>query len=412
MKSGYSDMRCGLIGEKLGHSFSKIIHERLADYSYELTELEKENVGEFVKSGHFDAFNVTIPYKKTVMPYLDIISPEARAIGAVNTIVKKDGQLFGYNTDYFGFSYMLEKSGIDVKGKKALVLGNGGAAATVKSVLSDMEVRELAVLSSKENTPKNLSIHKDAQIIVNATPVGMYPNNGKTPVDLSLFPECIGVLDLIYNPALTRLLLDAKQRNIPCIGGLSMLVAQAVRAFELFTADAAEEGICERIIKDIENQTKNIILIGMPGCGKTTVGRLIAKKLDRPFFDADGVFTKTYEKTPRDVICEDGEDAFREMEHKIAAELGKASGAVISCGGGVVTRDYNYDVLHQNGTLVFLERALDKLSTKGRPISSANGVEALYNSRIGSYRRFADVRVSSTEIPEKTAELIIEKLGL
>ena len=412
MKIGYSDMRCGLIGEKLGHSFSKIIHQYLADYPYELAELEKDQVGDFVRSGHFDAFNVTIPYKKTVIPYLDVLSPEAKKLGAVNTVVKKDGILTGYNTDYFGFSYMLERSKIEVKNKKALILGNGGAAATVKAVLSGRGVRELVTLASKENTPENIRRHGDSEIIVNATPVGMYPNNGSTPVDLSFFPKCSGVLDLIYNPALTRLLLDARSADIPCTGGLSMLVAQAARAFELFTGDSAEDGICEKIIREIENQTKNIILIGMPGCGKTTVGKLIAKKLDRPFFDADGVFTQTYEKTPRDVIITDGEDAFREMEHKIAAELGKKSGAVISCGGGVVTRDYNYDVLHQNGTLVFLERALDKLSTKGRPISAANGVEALYNSRIDAYIRFADLRVSSTEIPEKTAELIIKKLGI
>ena len=413
MKSGYSHMKCGLLGEKLGHSFSPMIHENLADYSYELIELEEGQVGDFVRSGKLDAFNVTIPYKKTVMPFLDVISAEAQAIGAVNTVVRgADGKLYGYNTDYFGFSHMLDISGIQVKGKKAMVFGTGGASATVCAVLRDRGVRELVIIAIEDNTPENLARHKDTEIIVNATPVGMYPKNGASPVDLSLFPSCQGVLDVIYNPSRTKLLLDAEGRGIPAVNGLPMLVAQAAKAFEFFTGDKAENGICERITKKIENDTKNIILIGMPGCGKSTVGKLVAQRLGRKFFDADEVFEKTYEVSPAEVIRAEGEETFRQMEHRIAEELGKLSGNVFACGGGVVTRDMNYNALHQNGTVIFLERALDKLATKGRPLSQKNGVEALYNARIDAYIRFSDLRIKSTEIPHKTAELIIQALGI
>lgn len=412
MKTGYSHMKCGLLGERLGHSFSPMIHNHLTDYSYELAEIAPHMVEDFVRNGKLDAFNVTIPYKKTVMPFLDAISPEAEVIGAVNTVVRRDGKLYGYNTDYFGFCHMLDISGINVEGKKAMVFGTGGASATVCAVLRARGVGELVVISIEDNTPETLAKHKDTQIIVNATPVGMYPKNGATPVDLSLFEDCCGVLDVVYNPAKTRLILDAENRGIPAVNGLPMLVAQAVKAFEFFTGDTAESDACERITRIIEKQTKNIILIGMPGCGKSTVGRRLAERLGRPFHDADKVFTETYEITPAEVISAEGEETFRQMEHRIAEELGKLSGTVIACGGGVVTREYNYDALHQNGTIIFLERDLDKLSTKGRPLSQTTGVEALYNARFDAYVRFADIRVKSTEIVEKTTDLIIEMLGL
>ena len=411
MKTGYSHLKCGLIGEKLGHSFSLMIHEELADYPYELIELTPCEVGDFVRSSDLDAYNVTVPYKKTVMPFLDHISPEAKAIGAVNTIVRtKNGELYGYNTDHFGFSYMLDVSKISVKDKKVIVFGTGGASATVCTVLRERGVRALTVIGSKDNNDDGLKDHYDAEIIINTTPVGMYPKNGASPVDLSMFPLCEGVLDVIYNPAKTKLLLDAEKRGIPHINGLSMLVAQAVKAFEFFTGDTADYGVCVTIIKHLEFNTKNIILIGMPGCGKSTVGKLIAEKLSRPFYDADKVFEEAFHKTPADVIRADGEEAFRRMEHEVVEKLGKLSGAVIATGGGVVTREYNYDSLHQNGTLVFLERDLKKLPTKGRPLSVANSLESLYEARIDAYRRFADVTVKSTEIPNDTADLIISMI--
>ena len=405
-----SQLKCGLIGEHLGHSFSPLIHGYLADYSYDLVELTPDELGDFTASNKLDAYNVTIPYKKTIMPYLDVISPEALAIGAVNTVVRKGDQLYGYNTDYFGFCYMLDSSGIDVKGKKALILGAGGAAATVCAVLRDRGAAEFVTLSSKENTPENVKRHADAEIVINATPVGTYPNNLVSPVDLTIFPKLCGVLDVIYNPTRTALLLQAEQLGIPYINGLPMLVAQAVKAFELFTDTQAKDSACERIIEKIRFDTENIILIGMPGSGKSTAARIIAEKLSRPLFDSDGVFCEKYGRTPADVITSDGEEAFRDMESDVIKELGKKSGAVIACGGGVVTKERNYSPLHQNGTIVFLERALENLSKKGRPLSASCSIEELYNSRIDAYNAFADIKVNSTEIPDKTADLIIETI--
>lgn len=406
-------MRCGLIGEHLGHSFSKIIHAEITDYSYELRELTPDSVGDFVKNGGFNAFNVTIPYKKTVMPFLDRISPEAQRIGAVNTVVRRsDGTVDGYNTDYFGFDGMLNASGIDPKGKKAVVLGNGGASLTVQAVLSDREARETVVVDmGLENNYDNIHKHFDADIIVNATPVGMYPNNGKSLVNIDDFKNCVGVLDVIYNPSKTALLLDAERHGIKHINGLYMLVAQAVKAYEFFTGDTAEAGIIEKITAKIERDTKNIVLIGMPGCGKSTVGEILAKKTDREFFDADTEFTKMHGITPAEAINTLGEDKFREMEHETLAMLGKQSGKVIACGGGAVTREYNYDILHQNGTIVYLWRELALLATGGRPLSQRSSPEALYNARRAAYERFADLKIDSTEIPEKTADEMLSALG-
>lgn len=412
MKRGYKEMRCGLIGEHLGHSFSPQIHAAIADYPYELVELSPEEVGDFVKNGGFDAFNVTIPYKKDVIPFLDSIAPEAQKIGAVNTVVRHtDGTVHGYNTDYFGFDGMLTASGVDVRGKKVLVLGSGGSSVTVQAVLADRGAREIVVIGrSLENNYTNLHLHADAEVIVNTTPVGMYPNNGKSPVALSLFPRCVGVLDVIYNPAKTALLLEAEERGIPYINGLYMLVAQAVKAFEFFTGDVAERGIIETVTRQISKQTQNVILIGMPGCGKSTVGKRLAEKMGRPFYDADIAFTEMHGMTPAEAIPSLGEDRFREMEHEALCELGKMSGAVIACGGGVVTREYNYAPLHQNGVIIYLERELSLLATGGRPLSQKTSPEALYAVRKDAYERFADLRIQSTEVPEQTAETMLNAL--
>jgi len=411
MKQGYQNMKCGLLGEHLGHSFSPIIHKEIADYSYDLVELRPEEVGPYVLSDTLDAYNVTIPYKKTVMPFLDVISPEAQAIGAVNTVVRgKDGKRYGYNTDYFGFDYMIRSAGMEVKGKKAIVFGTGGASATVCAVLRDRGVRELVVIGIEDNTPENLARHADAEIIANATPVGMYPKNGVAPVDLSLFEHCSGVLDVIYNPAKTRLLLDAEARGIPFANGLSMLVAQAVKAFEFFTGDVAEDGVSDAIVQTIARDTHNIILVGMPGCGKSTVGRLLADTLGRPFYDADDEFLAMHGRTPAEVISTEGEDRFRNMEHEVLCELGKRSGTVIATGGGAVTREYNYDPLHQNGVILFLDRDVDKLPTNGRPLSQAKSPAQLYAERIDAYRRFADYEIKSTENPTLTTAAMLDAI--
>ena len=409
MITGFSHLRCGLLGEHLGHSFSPRIYGELVDYSYDLIELPPDQVGEFVRNGGYDAFNVTIPYKQTVIPFLDRVSPEAKAIGAVNTVVRRvDGTLDGYNTDYFGFVGMMNASGIDVKGAKVLVLGNGGASLTLQAALRDRGAGEILVFDLKNALPyEDLAKHTDADVIVNATPVGMYPNNGRSLVDLSLFPHCRGVLDIVYNPGKTALILDAEARAIPCMSGLYMLVAQAAKAMEYVTGKQAEAGAIERITAKIAADTHNIILIGMPGCGKSVVGKAIARRLDRPFHDADEAFTATYGKTPAQVIESEGEDKFRAMEHDVLCELGKKSGAVIACGGGAVTREINYAPLHQNGVIVYLRRALSRLSSKGRPLSQKSSPEALYEARRASYERFADLTMDSTEIVENTAEEII-----
>lgn len=406
-------MRCGLLGEHLGHSFSPLIHGELADYTYDLVERPPEEVEDFVCNGGYDAFNVTIPYKKTVIPFLDKISPEAERIGAVNTVVRRaDGTLEGYNTDYFGFDGMLTASGIEVCGKKALVLGSGGASATVQAVLRDRGARELIIVGrSLENNYDNLDRHADAEVIINTTPVGMYPQNAVSPIDLSMFPHCRGVLDVIYNPARTALVLDAEARGIPAMSGLFMLVGQAVKAFEFFTGDTAEVGAIERITRKIAQQTQNIILIGMPGCGKSTVGKLLAEKTNRPFIDADDEFSVMHGMTPAEAINTLGEDRFREMEHEVLLSLGKESGRVIACGGGVVTREYNYRPLHQNGVIIYLKRELSRLATGGRPLSQRTSPEALYLARKDAYERFADLTVDSTEIPERTAETMLSSLS-
>ena len=397
----YSYLNCGLIGEKLGHSFSVPIHNRLANYSFVLREVEKEKLGDFLRSDELDAFCVTIPYKKDVIPYLEYVSPEAESIGAVNVVVRREGnKLYGYNTDYFGFEYMISSAGVDVKGKKAVVFGNGGASLTVCAVLRDKGIGKLVVIRSADNTPENLKKHSDAEIIVNATPVGMYPNNDASPADLELFPNCKAVLDLIYNPANTRLMQQALKRGIVAVGGLSMLVAQAAKGFEHFTGDPYEEGRIERIIDSIYRWSQNIILIGMPGSGKSSIGTLLAKEYGKDFFDADEEFSRMHGMTPANAITKLGEEVFRDMESEVLCELGKKSGAVIATGGGAVTRERNYAYLHQNGVILLIERELDKLAVDGRPLSQGNSLHDLYEKRKGFYDAFADLRISNSSTPE------------
>ena len=403
MKNGYSQMKCGLLGEHLTHSFSPLIHKMLADYEYKIYDIAPDALEKFVKDSDVDAFNVTIPYKKAVMPFLDEISTEATAIGAVNVVVRKNGKLYGYNTDYFGFSYMLDSAKINVSGKKALLFGNGGAAATIKAVLADRGIGETVIIDKDDNTPENLMRHTDTCLVINASPVGMYPNNRKAVVDLSRFPKCEAVLDIVYNPARTELILQAEALGITAVGGLSMLVAQAARGFEHFTSNTYEEGIIEAIINKICRDTQNIILVGMPSSGKSTVGALLAEKLSRSFFDADVEFKKMHGITPAEAINTLGEPKFREMESATLAELGKISGAVIATGGGAVTREENYPSLHQNGIIVYLKRDLDKLSTEGRPLSQKKGLAELFEKRKAAYERFADITIENNGTPEETA---------
>lgn len=410
MRFGFSDKKCGLLGEKLGHSFSPQIHAMLADYSYRLFEVAPDRLAEFMANDSLDAFNVTIPYKKAVIPCLDELSHEAREIGAVNLVVRKNGKLFGYNTDYFGFEYMLDSAKVSVLDKKAILFGNGGAAAPIKAVLADKGVRDLIIVDRNDNTSEFLLAHSDAQIIINATPVGMYPNNRKSVTDLSLFPNCEAVLDIVYNPVRTELLLSAEERGITAVGGLSMLVAQAVRGFELFTNESAEEGITERILNKLLQDMQNVILIGMPSCGKSTVGKLLADALGKSFYDADEEFFKMHGITPENAINTLGEAEFREMEAKTLASLGKLSSSVIATGGGAVTRKENYPSLHQNGIIIYIKRDLSRLSTDGRPLSKAASLQSLFEARGPLYEAFSDITVENDSTCELCAKGIIDAL--
>ncbi len=399
--------QAGLIGRRLSHSFSPQIHAQLADYKYDLFELEPDEVGTFLQNGKFDATNVTIPYKKDVMPFLAEISEEAQKIGSVNTITRTEKGLKGDNTDYFGFSYMLQKSGIEVKNKKCLVLGSGGASVTVCAVLRDMGAKVLVISRTGENNYDNIAQHKNADVIVNTTPVGMYPNTGVSPVDLSVFDNLSGVLDLIYNPARTQLLLDAQQRNIPCLNGLAMLTAQAKKACELFLNTQIDDSEIDRITNKIAQDSENIILIGMPGCGKSTAGKALAEMTGRQFADTDAVIEQMAGMPIPDIFAKFGEAHFRKLEHEAVCECAKKSGLVLATGGGVIKTKENYDALHQNGRVIWLQRDITLLATDGRPLSQQNGVLKLYEERKPLYEQFCDTAVQCDTDATITAKNIL-----
>lgn len=399
----------GLLGGKLSHSYSPEIHALLADYDYALYECTPEGLEKFVRGGALDGFNVTIPYKIAVMPFCDALSDTACAIGSVNTVVRRpDGTIFGDNTDAFGFEALVRSSSVDVVGKRAVVLGSGGASRTVCAVLAAMGAGDVRVLSrGGKGAYGDLAPYADCEILVNATPVGMFPDNGVSAVSLDAFPRCEAVFDLVYNPARTALMLQAEARGIPCAGGLKMLVAQAKRSAELFTDCAIADAKIERVTAIMARKMQNIILIGMPGSGKTTLGRLVAARLGREFVDCDEYIENTVGTAPAGLITARGEAAFRAVETEALAALSKRSGLVIATGGGAVTRTENYPLLHQNGVIICLERALDALATAGRPLSNSGGLAALYAARAPLYARFADFTVENNGTIDSAAESII-----
>lgn len=405
-------MQCGLLGRKLGHSYSPQIHGCLGDYSYELFEREPEQIGDFLKNGDFTGLNVTVPYKKDVIPYLDALSPLAKKLGAVNTIVRRgDGSLVGHNTDYFGFLTMVRRSGLAVAGKKCLVLGSGGASGTAAAVLEALGATVVVISRSGENNYGNLELHADAAVIVNTTPVGMYPDVGVSPVPLGGFPRLEGVLDVIYNPARTQLLLDAEKRGLVVMNGLLMLVAQAKESAEWFTGAAISDEKIGEIYATLKAQMENIVLIGMPGCGKSTIAACLAEKLRRKAVDADAEIIKLAGKPIPEIFAESGEEGFRELETQVLAELGKQSGLVIATGGGCVTREENYPLLHQNGTIFWLKRDISLLPTEGRPLSQANRLEEMYRIREPMYRRFADHVIGNDGTVADAVEAIMSCSG-
>lgn len=404
----------GLLGEHLAHSFSPAIHRQLGGYDYQLVELSPEQVGPFLCQGQFRGLNVTIPYKKTAMRFCDQLSPAAQRIGSVNTIIKgPDGTLYGDNTDYDGFLYLLRSAGAQIRGKKALVLGSGGASLTVHAVLSDLGVGQAVGISRKgPDNYENLERHQDAELIVNATPVGMYPNVGASPVDLAQFPHCGQVFDLIYNPSRTRFLLDGARRGMLWANGLGMLVAQAKTAAERFLGQTIPDSRVVEITACIERQALNLLLIGMPGCGKTTIGQALARRLGRPLEDIDQHIVANSGCSIPEIFSWEGEESFRSREHQALCQLAKQSGKVIACGGGIVTKRENWDPIRQNSTVIYLRRDLELLPTDGRPVSQFHSLEELYRQRAPLYSQLADLTVDNQGTVEETVDEIIRRLEL
>lgn len=406
-------MKYGLIGEKIGHSFSPQIHGMLASYEYELRPVARDELEEFIESRDFLGLNVTIPYKKAVMPFCDLIDPDAAEIGSVNTLVVKNGRLFGYNTDIQGFIYMVRRSGVVFEGKKIVILGTGGTAMTARAAAKKLGAGEIVHVSrTGENNYSNLSRHADADVLVNTTPVGMYPDCGRAPVDLSIFPNLSGVLDVIYNPLKTALLLQAEKLGIPRSGGLPMLVVQAKASAELFTGEKIPDFKIEEVIAALRRQMSNIILIGMPGSGKTTVGRLLAEKLGKKFLDTDEEITARAGMPIPEIFSRYGEEHFRRLESQVIWDFGKETGCVIATGGGCVLMDENFLPLRQNGVVLYLTRPINILPTEGRPLSQSGRLEEMFKARHPRYMLFADALVNNSgginETVNKAAEVFYE----
>lgn len=405
----------GLLGEKLGHSYSKPIHQLLSEgaYSYELFAVPPQELESFLNFRSFEGLNVTIPYKKTVIPYLTGISDEAEKIGSVNTILVRPDGLYGYNTDYAGFLYMAKRAKIDFSGKKVLILGTGGTGATASAAVNDQGAREVIIASrTGKVTYDRLSGHRDSQLIINTTPVGMYPKNGETLIDLSDFPYCEGVLDVIYNPLHTMLTLQAKDHGIPFGNGLAMLTAQAKYASDLFLDRVMDDDKIEAVLDTMIRQTRNIVLVGMPGCGKSAIGKLIAGLTGKDFVDIDEEIIRQTGKDISKIFDEEGETAFRDLESQIIFEKGKENKQVISTGGGAVLRESNRMALRQNGIVIFLRRDLSALSMDGRPLSvSPAALQSMYDFRLPLYEKCCDYRIDNKDSIEETVRAVMRKIG-
>ena len=412
-------MKYGLLGEKLGHSFSKEIHARLADYEYELRELNAEELDALFRKKDFEAVNVTIPYKQTVIPYLDEISERAKTIGAVNAVVNRNGKLFGDNTDFAGMRALALHAGADMKNKKVLVLGTGGTSKTACAVAKDLGAREVLRVSrtKKEDAvtyEEAAEKHSDAQIIINTTPVGMFPKTNASPIDLSAFPKLEAVLDAIFNPLRTELVLTAQERGIIASGGLYMLVAQAVYASALFLNKKADEKKTDEVYKEILNEKRNIFLIGMPSSGKSSVGKKLAEMAGKEFEDTDAMLVKRFGEPIADYIRKNGEKAFRDAESAVIAEAAKERGKEIATGGGAILRKENVREMKRNGVTVFLDRDLSLLTaTSDRPLSSTKeALERLYNERFPIYEKAADVTVKSNDEIGAVAQAVRKELDI
>ncbi len=404
--------RFGLIGRRLAHSYSPEIHRLFSDYEYKLYPLEPEELPAFLETTDLDGFNVTIPYKKEVLSACRTLTPIAREIGSVNTMVRLPGGGFlGDNTDVYGFACLLGKDAEALAGKKALVLGSGGASKSVCAVLKEKKIPFVVISRSGEDNYQNLSRHGDAALIVNTTPVGMYPNNGQSPLNLALFPNCRLVIDVIYNPAHTALMLQADALHIKNRNGMLMLTAQALRAGELFMDKVLPEELAEELADIISLRTKNIALIGMPGSGKTTVGEHLCRLTGRKMADTDKLVEEKAGMGIPEIFSRYGEGHFRKLETEALGEVSKESGLVIATGGGVVTIPENLPLLRQNSLCVYLERDPELLAREGRPISMSRDIKELARERKPLYRAFQE-RTYQNEDCTATAQQIKEDLNL
>ena len=411
-----SKKRYALLGRSLKHSYSAPIHGLLSngEYVYELIETQEDGLPAILLDENYGGFNVTIPYKKAVLPYLHTLDKSVEITGAVNTVVRKCGRLFGYNTDIYGFRALLKSADACFKGKKAVILGDGGTSATARAVLSDEGIDEIVTVSRRG--PVNYENYSDrvidADFLINASPVGMYPENGSCLVELSRFKKLSAVFDAVYNPGITRLGFLAKERNIAFYGGLFMLVAQAKRAAELFLKRDIELQEIERVTDIIERRSRNIALIGMPGSGKTMIGRLLAKKLGRPFSDTDALIEEQAGMPVPEIFKKHGESFFRELESRVIDGEGKKNGIIISTGGGAVLRKENYYSVKQNAAVVWIDRPLNLLASAGRPLSDIYSAEELYKKRSGLYEKYSDLKIKNLGNPSDVVEKLAEELGL
>ena len=407
-------MQYGLIGEKLGHSFSAEIHQKLKSHPYALVELDRDEINAFFAAKDFSAINVTIPYKYTVIPYLSQVSEQARAIGAVNTVVNLGGELWGYNTDFYGLQSLIAHAGITLEHKKVAILGTGGTSKTAHAVANFLKAREILTVSRTAGEgvftyADLMEEHTDVDVIINTTPVGMYPNTEATPVDISQFSNLSGVIDVIYNPLRTQLIIDAQKHGIPAEGGLYMLVAQAVRASELFLDCTYEANTADRIYKELMSQTENIVLSGMPASGKSTVGKRLAEELNRDFFDLDEEIVRTEGRSIPEIFATEGEAFFRDLETRVLRDiLSNKKNIVLATGGGAILKDENIDLLHRNGKIYFIDRPLAALlPTADRPLaSSREAIRQRYEERYERYCVTADCRIDGDGSIEDVAERI------
>ncbi len=405
-------MKFGLLGKTLKHSYSKIIHEKFGEYSYDLLSLEEEAIPSMLENPEYSGFNITIPYKKTIIPFCHKISKEAEKIGSVNTVIKKDGKLLGFNTDYAGFLAMAKRACIDFAGKKVAILGSGGTYSTAFAVASDEGAREIISVSrgGKFNY-ENISLWNDAEIIINTTPVGMFPNNGDSIININDFKNLEGVMDVIYNPLKTRLIYETEKKGIKATGGLYMLVFQAKEAFGIFTGKIFSDEKTEEIFQSLTKDTENIVLIGMPGCGKSTAGKFLSEYTGKELLDTDALIEEKFNMKPAEILKKYGEDHFRNIESECIRDAGKLTGKIISCGGGIVKREENFYHLKQNGKILFIKRDLKSLATDGRPLSSSfDALLKMEKERIPLYEALKDITIENNDDLSSFKEKLIAGL--